>query len=65
MLQQQPTLGFTFSFQDYLMPHLAAILNGYSIGSANLAAEQQATWQIMSNAYFWDGDGVGNVTLRL
>ena len=31
----------------------------------NLAAELWATWQIISNTfYFWDGDGIDNVTLR-
>ena len=40
MLLQQARFGFTCSFQDRLMPHLAALLDGCSIeNSVNLAAE--------------------------
>ena len=39
MVLRQPKIGFTFSFQDHLMPHLVAILDGCKVGSLNLAAE--------------------------
>ena len=28
MLLRQPRFGFTLSFQDHMMPHMAAILDG-------------------------------------
>ena len=66
MLLQQPRFGFTFSFQDPLMPHLVALLDSCSIGNVNLAAEWLATLQMISNKiYFLDGDSIDNVTLRL
>ena len=67
MLLQQPRFGFTFSFQDRLMPHLVTLLDGCSIGNVC-----KLSCKIISKIanylkynYFWDGDGIENVTLRL
>ena len=40
------------------MPHLVALLDGCSIGNVNLA-------NYLKYNYFWDGDGIENITLRL
>ena len=40
MLLQQPRFGFTFSFQDRLMPHLVALLDDCSIGNVNSKLSQ-------------------------
>ena len=39
MLQQQPRFGFTLGFQDRLMPHSAALLNGCSKTTVGVAGD--------------------------
>ena len=66
MLLHEPRFGFTFSFQDRLMLHLAALLDVFFNWKC------QCSCRIIGNVandlkhcYFLDGDGIDYVTLPL
>ena len=66
MLLQQTRFGFTFSFQDRLIPHLVALLDGFFNWKCKFSCRiisKMANY--LKYNYAWYGDGIENVTSRL